>query len=295
MNRYILNVLRIRSSRPPKPWRCLEDTSLIVLADRAGEELERLLRQIWSHTFFPYEIYLPLPESELRRIQTIVPHVFGVPVRPGANIEERVDAALAVCQGPYIGLVPASWQIGYREVAWVEKSLHALMHCQDPRQAFELVGSRPGCWGAVFRKEQLATARRLHSHLPLLDSLDAAGLTRREPQKDEWPFQFENLVTSGQLLEKQGMWADAARLFDIAQERYGNDLWMMTRRANDWLRAGRPDEAIALAEAVNRIRPTPATLLIEARARRQQGQMGEAIALLEQAERILEGSELIHA
>ncbi|HEV56378.1 MAG TPA: glycosyltransferase [Phycisphaerales bacterium] len=295
VNRYILNVLRIRSSRPAKPWRRLEDTSLIVLADRAGEELERLLRQIWSHTFFPHEIYLPLPESELRRIRTIVPHVFGVPVRPGASIEERVDAALAACPGPYVGVVPASWQIGYQEVAWVEKSLYALMHCPDPREAFELVGSRPGCWGAVFRKEQLATARRLHSHLPLLDSLDAAGLTPREPRKDEWPFQFENLVTSGQLLEKQGMWADAARLFEVAQERYGNDLWMMTRRANDWLRAGRPAEAIALAEAVNRIRPTPATLLIEARARRQQGQMSEAIVLLEQAERILEGSELIHA
>jgi len=295
LHRYIYNVLTIRSSRPPKPWRCWEDTSLIVLAERVDGGLEELLRQIWSHTFFPYEIYLPLPERELRRLRTVVPHVSGVPVREGASVEERVDGALEVCPGPYVGLVPAAWRIGFREVAWVEKSVHALMHCADPRQGFELVGSRPGRWGAVFRKESLAAARRLHGNLSLVDSLAAGGLHWRAPVQEEWPFQFENLVTSGQMLEKQGMWAEAARLFEIAQERYGNDLWMLTRRANDWLRAGRLEAALALIEPVNRVRATPATLLIEARARRGRGEVGQAIGLLERAERILEGSESIHA
>ncbi|MBN1124165.1 MAG: glycosyltransferase [Sedimentisphaerales bacterium] len=292
---YILNLLRIYSSRPPKPWTKMQDTSLVLLADTVDDTLLIALEQIWSHTFFPFQIYLPLPESQLRQLKTIVPNILGVPVSPGANMEERLDTVLACCDGDYIGIVPYTWRIRYNEVAWIEKSLYALMHCEDPNQAFELVGSRSERWAAVFRRQQLATARRLHKSLPLLDSIREAGILVRPPRQDEWPFQFENMTTSGQMLEKQGMWSEAARLFEMTQRQYGNDLWMMTRRADDLYHAGRLRQAAQLARQVNSIRSSPATLLIEARARRKVEGNLEAIGLLRQAEMILEGSELTHA
>ncbi|MBN1818502.1 MAG: glycosyltransferase [Sedimentisphaerales bacterium] len=292
---YILNLLGIYSSRPPKPWTKLQDTSLTLLAEMVDENLLIALEQIWSHTFFPYRIYLPLPEAQLRQLKTIVPNILGVPVRPGAGAQERLDAVLRCCDGEYIAIVPSTWRIRYNEVAWIEKSLYALMHCADPKQAFDLIGSCPERWAAVFRRQQLMAARRLHKDKPLLESIQAAGISLRSPHQQEWPFQFENMTTSGQMLEKQGMWAEAARLFEMAQQRYGNDLWMMTRRANDLYHAGRFMEAAEFAAQVNSIRPSPATLLIEARARRNSRGDREAIGLLKRAEMILEGSELTYA
>lgn len=274
-HKYIYNLLTIRSTRPAKPWPKVGDLSLIVLADGPLWEVEQALREIWGHTFFPYQIYLPLPEEDLQRLNTAVPNIVGVPVRGGSCLEERFDAALARCDGDFVAAVPSSYRIGYDEIAWIEKSLNPLIN--GAPEAFELVNARSGCWGAAARRGTFEWARRCFGHLSLRQSLAAAGTTVRQPRQEEWPFQFENLVTAGLELEKQGDWTTAVKVYAHTAEMYANDLWMQTRSAHALYHAERYDAALRLAGEVNRKRTTAAALLIAARAHNKREDYREAI------------------
>jgi len=279
VNNYIYNLLTIRSTRPPKPWPKVGDMSLILLADGPNGRLEQSLREIWSHTFYPYEIYLPLPEPDLRRLRTGVPNIVGIPVPDGSSPDRRIDEALRYCRGDYVSIVPSSYRIGCDEVAWIEKSLNPLISGRSRDEALELVNSRPDCRAVVLRRELLRHARREYGHLPVFESLPAAGIRIRRPRQDEWPFQFENLVTLGCQLEKQGDWLGAARIYEHIAGEYQNELWMQTRGANALYHAGRYDDSLNMIQNVNRQRQTPATLLIEARNHYRKERYSEAIRL----------------
>ena len=291
-NDFIRNLLTIRSTRPPKPWPKVEDMSIILLAERLDEATEEMLRDIWSHTFYPCQIYLPLPQEDLNRLRTVVPNIMGVPVSAGAGETERFDAALSCCEGDYVAIVPRDFEIGREDMPWIESALWPLMNCPDPNQAFELPASSRQCWAAVFRREQLRRARRLGGHLPLAESVAAAGIRLRKPAVEEYPLQFDNLMTGAEEIEKQGNWARAAEVFEYLSENYQNELWMKTRWANALYHSGRYDEAVETVGEVNSKRPTVSTLLMESRARRKKEDIWGAVDLLEKAKQILEGSEL---
>ncbi len=76
-------------------------------------------------------------------------------------------------------------------------------------------------------------------------------------------------------------------------EHYQNELLMKRRALEPLYKAGSYDKAIELGSQVNRERPTVDTLLIEAKAHREQKNFNTAIELLETAEQILEGKELL--
>ncbi len=97
--KYIMNLLTIRTTRPEKPWPKSGDVSMIVLADCLDEQLKQQLLDIWSHTFHPYRIYLPLASDDLDRLKTSVPNITGVPVSSVSSFSERVDAAVKWCDG----------------------------------------------------------------------------------------------------------------------------------------------------------------------------------------------------
>jgi tetratricopeptide (TPR) repeat protein len=141
----------------------------------------------------------------------------------------------------------------------------------------------------------LRQARARFPQLPLRESLTAAGVTIQLPQQTQWPFQLENLITNAEYLERNGAWSDAELLYEMAEQRYGNELWMRTRRANALYHAGRYDPAGQWAGTVNRQRPTVATWMLEARIRRKQNRIPEALELYQKARDILEGSEFRHA
>jgi len=67
---YLRNVLAIRTTRPPKPWPKMKDLSVIFAADRLGQQAGQTIGSIWRHTFFPYEVYLPLPQTDFARLNT---------------------------------------------------------------------------------------------------------------------------------------------------------------------------------------------------------------------------------
>jgi hypothetical protein len=287
---YMRNVMAIRTTRPPKPWPKIKDLSIIFAADHFNQQAGTTIGLIWRHTFYPYKIYLPLPQTDFKRLDTDMPNIVLVPVGPFSSQLQKIDAALEQCEGEYIAIVPSSFPV---EEMWVEDPLYALINSSAGREGFELGGSTDMLWAAVVRKNDLQYARRSFPNLPIRESLRAAGIIIRQPSFEELPFQFDNLLKQAQLAEKDGNWAAAAQMFGYIAERHHNELWMKSLAAKAFFKAGNHTRAVKLSSEVNQQRPTVNTLLLEAKVNREKKNFNSAIELLRKAEQILEGKELL--
>lgn len=290
VNEYFRNVLTIRTTRPTKPWTKIKDMSIIFTADQLNRQAGKTLGLIWRHTFFPYKVYLSLPRADINRLNTDIPNLIRVPVNPLASEAERIDAVLARCDGEYIAIVPSGFAI---KEMWVENSLYALIDSSVSGEGFELEGSTDTLWAAVVRKSDLQYARRSFPNLPVRQSLKAAGIVLRQPSFEELPFQFDNLLREAQLAEKNGNWAQAAQMFEYIADNHQNQLSMRTRAAKAFFKAGDHVRAAELSCELNQQRPTVDTLLLEAKVKREKKNFESAMELLERAEQILEGKELL--
>jgi hypothetical protein len=305
---YIRNVLAIRTTRPAKPWPKIEDMSIIVVADRLNRQVGETIGLIWRHTFYPYRLFLPLPQTDFNRLNTDMPNVALVPVDPSSSQAQRIDAALAQCDGKYIALVSSGLPI---EQMWVENPLYALINSPVSREGFELAphqlsrgaeatgkvepgatgfGSIGAGWAAVLRKDDLQHARDAFPNLSVRQSLKAAGITLRQPSFEELPFQFDHLLQRALSAEKDGKWAEAGEIYEHTAQCHQNELWMKTQAAKAFFKASDHKRAAELARQVNQQRPTVDTLLFEARAKRDDNNFDSAIELLKRAEQILAGT-----
>ncbi|MHC4913029.1 MAG: glycosyltransferase [Planctomycetota bacterium] len=287
---YLRNVLAIRTTRPPKPWPKMKDLSIIFAADQLGQQAGQTIGSIWRHTFFPYEVYLPLPQTDFARLNTDMPNIVILPVRSMATEAERIDAALERCKGDYIAIVPSGFAV---DEMWVENPLYALINSQVSREGFELEGSTDMLWAAVVRKADLQYARRSFPNLPVRQSLRAAGVVLRQPSFEELPFQFDIFLKEARSAERDGKWAAAAQMYEYIAKRHENKLWMKSLAAKAFFKSGCHSKAAELSSEVNRQRPTTDTLLLEAKARREKKSFNSAIELLERAKQTLEGKELL--
>jgi glycosyltransferase involved in cell wall biosynthesis len=287
---YTRNILTIRTTRPPKPWIKLGDMSIIFTTERLNKQAGTTLGSIWQRTFYPYEVYLPLPTADFEKLDTVMPNIIPVLVNPLSSQAERIDAALAICDGEYIAIVPSGFPI--REF-WVEDSLHALVNSSVNNEGFELEDSTERLWAVVVRKNDLQHARRSFPHLSVRESLNAAGIAIRRLQPEEIPFQFDQLLEKAKSAEKNGNWSKAAEMFEYITEHYQNELWMKTLAAKASFKAGGHIRAAELSREVNRQRPTVDTLLLEAKVKHEKKDFNSAIELLNKAEQILEGNELL--
>jgi glycosyltransferase involved in cell wall biosynthesis len=287
---YTRNILTIRTTRPPKPWTKLGDMSIIFTTERLNKQAGTTLGSIWQRTFYPYEIYLPLPTADFEKLDTVMPNIIPVLVNPLSSQAERIDAALAICDGEYVAIVPSGFPI--REF-WVEDSLHALVNSSANNEGFELEDSTEGLWAVVLRKNDLQYARRSFPHLSVRESLNAAGIAIRRLQPEEIPFQFDQLLEKAKSAEKNGNWSKAAEMFEYITKHYQNELWMKTLAAKASFKAGGHIRAAELSREVNRQRPTVETLLLEAKVKHEKKDFNSAIKLLQKAEQILEGKELL--
>lgn len=290
VNEYLLNVLTIRSTRPVKPWPCVSDLSVIVLAP--SDSPAQTLCDLWSHSYFPNQFYVPLSPSQQAQFDTRVPNVVPVPVSANASLENRVDAALNICEGDFVAIVPNGAAIQSAEISFLERSLYPLLQNPLRNVAFELTEAAPDNWSAVFRINELREARRQYSHLPLAESMRAAGIEFRKPTQKDYPFQFDNFVHLAIQQCREGDWGQAVKVFDYAADRFGNTLWMQTLKANALYHQSRWEQSAALAEQLNRTCPTAARLMIEARARRKLNDFAAAAALYRRAEAILDGNSI---
>jgi glycosyltransferase involved in cell wall biosynthesis len=282
---YARNLMTIRTTRPPKPWPKIKDLSVIFVADRLDNQAGKALGLIWRHTFYPYKLYLPLPQADLDRINTNMPNLIYVPVNPSSSQTERLDAALEKCEGEYIAIVPNDFPI---DEMWVEDPLYALINSSVEGEGIELEGSTEQLWAAVLRKNDLLNARRGFTNLPLRESLIAARVLIRKLRPQEISFQFDHLLQQAQSAEKDGNWSQAAQVFEYIAAHYQNDLWMNAMAARSYFKAGCHTKAAELCRQVNQKRPTVDTLLLEAKLNRQKKDFNSAIKLLEKAQQVLQ-------
>jgi len=218
-----------------------------------------------------------------------MPNIIPVLVNPLSSQAERIDAALARCEGEYIAIVPSGFPM--REF-WVEDSLHALVNSSVNNEGFELEDSTERLWTVVVRKNELQYARRSFPNLSVRESLNAAGIAIRRLQPEEM-FQFDQLLEKAKSAEKNGNWSKAAEMFEYIMEHYQNELWMKTLAAKASFKASGHIRAAELSREVNRQRPTVDTFLLEAKVKHEKKGFNSAIKLLKKAEQILEGKELL--
>jgi glycosyltransferase involved in cell wall biosynthesis len=278
---YLRNVLAIRTTHPPRPWSKIDELSIILIIDHLDRSIAETLGHIWRHTFYPYRLYIPLSAQHIGRLNLEMPNVFCVPVGASSSREEKVDTALREAQGAYVAVVPHGLPIGEM---WVEDPLYALINSDVPGEGFLLPGACDSMWGAVFRRGDLEQARAAGRDLSVEASLNACGITVREPGAEELPFQFDEVLRLAGLAEADGNWGKAARLFEYAGEHYRNELWMKAKAARAHFEAGNHAGADRLSREINRVRPTVDTLLLEAKVCRGQKDFVRAIRLLSRAE-----------
>ena len=289
-NEYLRNVLTIRTARPPKPWAKIEDTSIIFDSSCLDGQAGRTIGSIWRYTFFPYKLYLPMPRTDFGRLNTDMPNIVLVPVNPLFSDVQRIDAALELCDGKFIAVVPSGFPV---KDFWIENSLYALSNNSVGSEGFELEGSTDALWAVVLRKADLQYARKTFPELSLQQSLKAAGIAVRQLRPEEQPFQFDRLLQQAQLAQKNGNWMQAAQMFEYIAEHHQNRLWMKALAAKAFFQAGDRTRAAQLAGEVNQHRSTVDTLLLEAILNREKKKFNPAIELLKKAEQILEGNQLL--
>ncbi len=289
-NDYLRNVMTIRTTRPAKPWPQIKDVSIIFVTEQLDRQAGRRLASIWRHTFYPYEVYLPLSQTDLGRLDTDMPNIVTLSVDPSASEAGRATAALARCRGEYTAVVPSGFPI--REF-WLEDSLYALINSPIDGEGFELEGSTDKLWAVVLRTDDLRHARERFANMSVRESLIADGVAVRRVLPDEIPFQFDQLLCQAGQAEKDGNWSRAAQIYQHLVERYGNKVWMKSQAAEAFFRAGEFGKAVELAREVNEKRPTVDTLLLEAKLHREKKDFDLAIMRLEEAEQILKGKELV--
>lgn len=283
-NEYLRNVLAIRTTRPARPWPKVGDMSIVFVADRLDKQTGETISSIWRHTFYPYRLYLPLPQSDFGRLNTDMPNLIGVPVNASSSQAQRTDAVLDRCDGEYIAIVPSGFPV---KDMWIENPLYALINSPVARQGFEPEGSTDALWAAVVKKDDLQSARRSFPNLPVRESLKAAGIVLRHPGFEEFPFQFDNLLQQARSAQKDGNWSEAAEMFAHIAAHRGNERWMDRLAAKAFFEAGDHTRAAELCSEVNSQRPTVDTLLLEAKLKRENNNFDSAIKLLKTAEQIL--------
>jgi len=282
---YMRNVLTIRTTSPPKPWPKIQDMSIIFLTDRLDKQVGETINSIWTHTFFPYRLFLPMPQSDINRLNTDMPTLSTVPVNPSSSVAQRMDAVLERCDSEYIAIVESGLPI---EDMWIEKPLHALMNNPTGRRGYEPQESTDGHWAVAVKKDDLKLARRSFPNLSVRESLKKAGIVLIHPDLEELPFQFDNLLQKALSAEKDGNWLQAAQMYEFIADHHQNELWMKTLAAKAFFKAGDHIRAAELSQSVNRQRPTVNTLLLEAKVKREKKDYDSAIELLKTAEQILE-------
>ena len=123
-HKYMTNLLKIRTTRPPKPWPKVKDLAIIIT--NTDKDVRRLLREIWTLTWYPYCVYIVGTPEVLRNIDTPCPNVFCIAVSPGMPEKDKFDLALSKTDADIIATVPADYKCDEKQ-PWIETALNALL------------------------------------------------------------------------------------------------------------------------------------------------------------------------
>ena len=289
LDKYKRNVLAIRKTRPPKPWYKTRDLSIIFDTDEVCENSTKTIGRIVGHTFYPYQLYIPMPTHRWTQINSGLANMVNVDVAPQASRLEKIDKALNECEGEYVVILPDGFNI---TDLWVEKATYALDNSFGG-EYFELEDSSEDCFAVAARKEDFIKARNQFPNFSIRDSLVAAGLAIKKVDELASPFEFDSYIHLAMQKEEDGDWKKAIEIYEHLAKSSQNQLWIKTCIVKACFEAGYYEAAIKFSEELNNKRPTVNTLLKHAKICRKMNDYTGAIELLKKAEQILEGKELI--
>ena len=214
-----------------------------------------------------------------------MPNLIPVPVNPAFSQSQQINVVLERCDSEYIGIVTSGFPINDM---WIENPLYALMNNPQSRQGYESAGSTNELWAAVITKDDLQLALRSVRDLSVRESIIATGIVLKQPDFEELPFQFDNLLQQALLAEKDKNFSQTGQMFEYIAENHRNELWMKKLAAKAFFKAADYTRAAELSHNINRLRPSVDTLLLEAKIKREKEDFNSAIELLKTAEQILE-------
>ncbi|MHC4561718.1 MAG: glycosyltransferase family 2 protein [Planctomycetota bacterium] len=286
---FLKNVTRIKTTRPPKPWPKMKDTSIIYAPPAVDQRVVNTLGAVLKHTFMPYLVYLSMPADQFGFLDhsdfpgVIVP----VHVDADSSYPQRIEAALYRCDGDMVALLPDGMAV---EMMWLERGAYPLATSETPNEAFYFGQAANGQGAAVFRREELLAASR-NATEPTIDTwIEAGDIQLRKPPRDRLPMMLDDFYTTAKHLETEcGDTRLAGQIYEKLPDQFANDLWMKECEATLLFEQGEDDEkAVAICREINEAVPTPKTLLLEAKLHRRADRPHRAVQLLEQAKEILQ-------
>lgn len=273
------NVLKIRSTRPPKPWPKVKDLAVTVLSDRVDNGAKNTIENVWKHSFYPHRIYVPGTMQQLQSLQTCAANVFGVGVAGQAALKERIEAVLTADDSEFHALVSRDCVFVSDEDVWLEKPLHGLMLSTDPLEVFCMPQPQGGGFAVVFRREQLVRLCRFMDagSDDLGAELKNAGFRVRVPELHEYPFGFDLRLGLTERMAKQGRWNELYEIYSQMARRFGNTLWMRMLAASARYNEGRYEAALYDIERLERERSTIAGMILKGKCLRALGDYDRAV------------------
>ena len=287
--KYTQTILEIRNTRPPKPWSKIRDASIVYVPEVIGKQAGATIGAIWGSMFYPYQLYVPLPEKDIKMFDTGVPNLVTVAVEQSSTIFERINTGIEQCKGDYVAVISTGFPM---PDMWVERSIYALMNCGQEGVAYEIENSTELVWGFVAEKQTLVNARRTFGNVSVRESLISSGVQIRQVTEEELPFKLDLHLTAAKSSESRGEWLAAGQTYDYMRQHYTNDVWLSSAAANAYYMGGDYEAARGLCEKLNQSRPTVDTLLLQAKVAKKACDFCGAIKLLKEAEDILEGKQL---
>ncbi len=114
------NLLRIRHSRPPKPWPCVKDLSILIPMVKFDKVINRTLRDIHLFTWYPHQVFVTCPAGDADKIKTSHPNVNVIPSQ--RSIQWSPQQILRI-ESPKDSIkieIPYDHPVGVDNIPWVE-------------------------------------------------------------------------------------------------------------------------------------------------------------------------------
>lgn len=275
---YIRNILTIKTTRPPKTWDKLKDLSVIfILNDFTAEDTQTLM-DIWLHTFYPYQVFIPICKSQFQRFNTEMPVAVKIPVDDGASIQQKIDAALHHCQGDYTAIIYSKMPI---KECWAERAIRYFQDFNTSPAETVIFENSPDYSAAVISQTKIiADARARYANLSIAQSLDAAGAKFKQFAEIPYCFEFDSWLATAKDMQNEKRWLQAANLYSQMAQTFQNHLWMNTMRAYALYNAGNFQQALEIIKAVNAERPTVFTRLLNGKILNRLGNFTDAVEIL---------------
>lgn len=124
---FIVNQLKIRHTRPPKPWPKVKDLAILIPMTRWTDNILKILRDLHLHTWYPHRIYLTCPADDIDKIKT--PHPNVTVIRTARNIGKEIAGYFlnARHEGDLQLIIEPDKDIIKSGTPWIEGAVNAVI------------------------------------------------------------------------------------------------------------------------------------------------------------------------